>query len=33
LARLHDLDVPITQQLAVSAKHVVDANEKRNKKS
>jgi 3-hydroxyisobutyrate dehydrogenase-like beta-hydroxyacid dehydrogenase len=33
LARLYDLDVPITQQLAVSANRVVEANEKRNKKS
>jgi 3-hydroxyisobutyrate dehydrogenase len=33
LARLYDLDLPITQQLAASAKRVVDANEKRNKKS
>src|SRR6266576_591259 len=33
LARLYDLDVPITQQLAASAKRIVDANEKRNKKS
>ena len=33
LARLYDLDVPITRQLAASAKRIVDANEKRNKKS
>jgi 3-hydroxyisobutyrate dehydrogenase-like beta-hydroxyacid dehydrogenase len=33
LARLHDLDFPITRQLAASAKRIVDANEKRNKKS
>ncbi len=33
LARLYDLDVPITRQLAASANRVVDANEKRNKKS
>jgi 3-hydroxyisobutyrate dehydrogenase len=33
LARLYDLDVPITRQLAASANRVVGANEKRNKKS
>ena len=33
LARLYDLDVPITQQLAAAANRVVEANEKRNKKS
>jgi 3-hydroxyisobutyrate dehydrogenase-like beta-hydroxyacid dehydrogenase len=33
LARLYQLDVPITQQLAKSAERVVAANEKRNKKS
>jgi 3-hydroxyisobutyrate dehydrogenase len=33
LARLYDLDVPITQQLAASANRVVEANGQRNKRS
>jgi len=33
LARLYDLDAPITQQLAAAARSVVEANEKRNNRT
>jgi 3-hydroxyisobutyrate dehydrogenase len=33
LARLYNLDVPITQELSVSAQRVVEANERKNKRS
>ena len=33
LARLYNLDVPITQELSASARRIVEANERRNKRS